>query len=193
MAKGSPETKSINVFARWRPLSEAETSSGEIDHRAPPDPQPPFSISIKRRSSAAERPWTSSAAFHSVFGRGDNNSRVYDAVVAPSISKVLHGESCSFFAYGHSGSGKTHTILGDDFGKRQELGMCLAASKQLFEAFHRLHRDDQTQELGVGFSLFELRQKSAFDLLNGGTECHVREGPDGEMFDWGFNIPEFGG
>ncbi len=36
------------------------------------------------------------------------------------------------------------------------------------------------QKLGIGFSLFELRKKSAFDLLNRHTECFIREGYDGK-------------
>jgi len=35
--------------------------------------------------------------------------------------------------------------------------------------------------MGIGFSLFELRKKSAFDLLNHRTQCHIREGPDGKV------------
>ncbi|KAF5011684.1 hypothetical protein FDECE_2222 [Fusarium decemcellulare] len=106
------------------------------------------------------------------------DSQVYKAVLMPHISKVLDGESCSLFAYGHTGSGKTHTILGYDFQDSQELGLCLAAAKELFTALGSLHAD---QELGIGFRLFELRQKSAFDLLNNRSECHVRQGPDGKV------------
>jgi hypothetical protein len=99
--------------------------------------------------------------------------------VAPAIPKVLQGTSCGVFAYGHSGSGKTHTVIGYDYTNDKSLGLCLAAARQLFEALHSLNRDLSGQELGIGFSLFELRKKSAFDLLNNRTECHIREGADG--------------
>jgi Kinesin motor domain len=106
---------------------------------------------------------------------------VYNAVVASSLPKVLEGASCSFFAYGHSGSGKTHTIIGYDYEQSDRLGLCLAATRRLFESLASLNEhkggDDK---LGIGFSLFELRKNSAFDLLNERTECHIRQGYDGK-------------
>ncbi|KAM0425991.1 hypothetical protein ACHAPT_008620 [Fusarium lateritium] len=174
-------SKSINVFARWRPLAAAEATTGEIEYSTLPGSKVLSSASIKHPTSTKDRPWTSPAAFHTIFGPQDHNSDVYTAVVLPNISKLLLGESCSFFAYGHSGSGKTHTILGYDFEHSQELGLCLAAAKQVFAELDRIRAENEGQELGIGFSLFELRQKSAFDLLNNRSECHVRQGPDGKV------------
>jgi hypothetical protein len=94
---------------------------------------------------------------------------------------MLRGENCSVFAYGHSGSGKTHTILGYNFHDPVELGLCLAAAKQLFDALRCLNEEHKGQELGIGLSLFELRNKSAWDLLNNRTQCHVRQGPCGKV------------
>ncbi|KAJ4189008.1 hypothetical protein NW767_011658 [Fusarium falciforme] len=181
MTTTSPKAKSINVFARWRPLATDETKSGEMRHSKQPDSKGLSSVSIKPQASSKDRPWTSPSAFHTIFGPEDHNSEVYNTVVTPNISKVLAGESCSFFAYGHSCSGKTHTILGYDFEHSRELGLCLAAAKQLFAEIERLQTENEGQELGIGFSLFELRQKSAFDLLNNKSECHVRQGPDGKV------------
>ncbi|KAI9903227.1 hypothetical protein N3K66_002579 [Trichothecium roseum] len=67
------------------------------------------------------------------------------------------------------------------FEDDKQLGLCLAASKKLFATLHELNaRGEETAELGIGFSLFGLRHKSAFDLLNGRAECHIREGADGK-------------
>ncbi|KAL7621671.1 hypothetical protein AAE478_008998 [Parahypoxylon ruwenzoriense] len=134
---------------------EPEAELAEIDSRTFSDSRPPFSVSIKRHASTQDRPWKSSAAFHTIFDPEDNNYKVYNVVVAPNNPKILCGKNCSSFAYGHSGSGKTHTILGYDFQDKHDLA--------------------------IGFSLFELRKKSAFDLLNHRTQCHIREGPDGKV------------
>ncbi|KAF4333348.1 kinesin family [Fusarium beomiforme] len=171
----------INVFARWRPLATAEAEIGEIDRHALSDSRGLLSITIKHQVSTGDGSWTSSPAFHTIFSPDHHNHQVYEAVVAPNIPKVLRGENCSFFAYGHSGSGKTHTILGYDFQDTEELGLCLAAAKQLFDALLCLNDENKGQKLGIGFSLFELRNKSAYDLLNNRTQCHVRQGPDGKV------------
>ncbi|KAL6862513.1 hypothetical protein ACO1O0_002747 [Amphichorda felina] len=175
---------SVNVFARWRPLSQSEAQRGEIHRTTLPGSQSLHSISLRHQPPSQDRPWTSPPAFNAIFNPEDNNRTVYDAVVAPAIPRMLAGDSCSFFAYGHSGSGKTHTILGYDYQDAQELGLCLAAANELFNALRRLN--DQpgvagANEMGIGLSLFELRKKAAFDLLNNRTQCHIREGPDGKV------------
>lgn len=174
----------INVFARWRPLSQSEAKQGEICRRTLSSSPPLLTVSMKPQASAEGRSWTSSAAFHAIFEPEDDNHIVYDTVVAPNILKVLRGENCSVFAYGHSGSGKTRTILGYEYDcqSSQELGLCFAAAKQLFDELHTLNETSNGKEkLGVGFSLFELRNKSAFDLLNNRNQCHIREGSDGKV------------
>lgn len=37
---------------------------------------------------------------------------VYSYVVAPMITDVLEGYNCTVFAYGQTGTGKTHTMTG---------------------------------------------------------------------------------
>ncbi|KAL6690786.1 kinesin family protein [Trichoderma pleuroticola] len=171
----------LNVFARWRPMLQGEAELGEIDRKTLSESQPLCSVSIQRQASTESRPWTSSAAFRAVFEPKDNNYNVYSTVVALHIPKILRGENCSFFAYGHSGSGKTHTMFGYDFGNSREFGLSLATAKELFNALHGLNQQNKGQQLGIGFSLFELRKKSAFDLLNHRTQCNIREGPDGKV------------
>ncbi|KAJ4344896.1 uncharacterized protein N0V89_012641 [Didymosphaeria variabile] len=168
----------MNVFARWRPLAATKAEAEEIDRRTDSDSRSLTSVSIKRKASAADRPWTSPAAFHTIFDPDDDNDKLYTDVVAPSVPRVLQGENCSFFAYGHSGSGKTHTVIGYDFQESKNLGLCLRAAKQLFDT---LNSQKGCQELGIGLSLFELRRKTGFDLLNNRTQCYVREGPDGKV------------
>lgn len=175
--------ETINVFARWRPLSQSEAKHGEIYRKTLSDRPPLLAVSMKPQASAEGRSWTSSPAFHAIFDPEDGNHKVYNAVIAPNIPKVLRGENCSVFAYGHSGSGKTHTILGYDYDQNsQKLGLCLAAAKELFDALCGLNEKSKGgEELGIGLSLFELRKKSAFDLLNHRNQCHIREGPDGKV------------
>ncbi|KAF2970127.1 hypothetical protein GQX73_g3427 [Xylaria multiplex] len=177
----------LSVHVRWRPLNELEAICGQIKQQGTTvNTSSLFSISVDSQSPGNGRPWTSPPAFKAVLGPQDGNAEVYESVVAPAIPKILEGHSCNFFAYGHSGSGKTHTIVGYDYEKGRELGLCLAASRKLFEALDsqrvggRRTDDEDEYKLGVGFSLFELRKNIAFDLLNGQKECHIRQGADGK-------------
>lgn len=56
----------------------------------------------------------------------------------------------------------------------------MAAARQLFEALDRLNAESGAPALSIGFSLFDLRKKKAFDVLNNRTECYIRGGPDGK-------------
>lgn len=42
--------------------------------------------------------------------------QVYQEVVSPLIEEVLNGYNCTVFAYGQTGTGKTHTMVGEHTG-----------------------------------------------------------------------------
>jgi hypothetical protein len=171
----------FDVFTRWRPLPADERTKPEIKRQYEERSNSPLSIALASTNSS-DRPWKSGAAFTQVFETGDNNKTVFDATVAPVLPKVLDGGSCNFFAYGHSGSGKSHTIIGYDFENVDEFGLCLSAARHLSEVLKDLNAqdDDTASQLGIGLRMYELRGNTAFDLLNGHCKCHVREGYDGQ-------------
>ncbi|KAL4975145.1 P-loop containing nucleoside triphosphate hydrolase protein [Aspergillus desertorum] len=183
----------FEVFARWRPLSvpaEAEitrthSSGSEEDARTN---RISTSLTPPPQLSKTIRPWKSGAIFTQIFEATDtiNNKTVFDAVVAPVLPRVLAGETANFLAYGHSGSGKSHTMIGYDFHNEEQFGLCLAAAREVFRHLSSLSEGDD--QLGAGISIYELRGNTAFDLLNGAGQpqsqdkvpCHIREGPDGQ-------------
>ena len=50
--------------------------------------------------------------FDKVFDSDADQARVFDHAVAPVIDEVLEGFSCTVFAYGQTGTGKTYTMEG---------------------------------------------------------------------------------
>ncbi|KAE8381708.1 P-loop containing nucleoside triphosphate hydrolase protein [Aspergillus bertholletiae] len=171
----------FKVYTRWRPLSPGEST--ETQRADDQQDSGRVSISLTPSSgSVTQRPWKSDAAFTQTFETTDNNKSVFEAVVAPTLPHVLNGRSCNFFAYGHSGSGKSHTIIGYDFDNPDEFGLCLAAARHLSDTLAGLNRDidDPAEELAIGVRMFELRKNIASDLLNGRCQCYVREGYDGK-------------
>lgn len=132
--------------------------------------------------SSRERSWKSGFSFDGVIEPDENNHMVYNRIVAPIIPEVLKGKCCNFFAYGHSGSGKTHTMIGYDFEHEDEFGLCLTAARQLTTALDGINAKDIAYQFGIGLRVYELRKNSAFDLLNNRNECFVREGPDRRVY-----------
>lgn len=57
---------------------------------------------------------TKKFTFDRSFGQDSNQVTVYQSVVAPLIEEVLAGYNCTVFAYGQTGTGKTHTMIGEE-------------------------------------------------------------------------------
>jgi kinesin family protein 11 len=51
--------------------------------------------------------------FDKVFGMYSTQEEVFDQVVRPIVDEALAGFNCTIFAYGQTGTGKTHTMEGD--------------------------------------------------------------------------------
>ncbi|KAJ5100410.1 hypothetical protein N7456_006462 [Penicillium angulare] len=177
----------FKVWARWRPVRSGE-SEGEIIRRSGQDDRnQQLQISIgacphDKAISSRERSWKSGFSFDGVIEPNERNNIVYNRLVAPIIPDVLRGRCCNFFAYGHSGSGKTHTMIGYDFENGTEFGLCLAAARQLIICLDEINASDTTYKFGIGLQVYELRKNSAFDLLNNRNECFVREGSDRRVY-----------
>jgi hypothetical protein len=179
--------QSFRVFTRWRGITPAESSQGEIKREHTQQESALTSVSIEVPSQRGKLPtqkqvWTSGSSMTGIFEMNDSNKTVFDAVVTPILPQVLQGKSCNVFAYGHSGSGKTHTIVGYQYEARSDLGLCLATARQLVEALNRLNEQNACDPLGVGVRIYELRRNNAYDLLNDRRECFVREGSDGQVY-----------
>ena len=50
--------------------------------------------------------------FDHVFSIKDNNITVYNKMAAPVVNSVLKGYNGTIFAYGMSGTGKSHSTIG---------------------------------------------------------------------------------
>lgn len=178
----------FKVWARWRPLNSFESQNGEITRASDGDhnrQRQGISISIAASAqspthSSREKSWKSGLSFDGVIEPHENNNVAYNRIVRPIIADVLQGRCCNFFAYGHSGSGKTHTMIGYDFENSDEFGLCLAAAHQLATALDEINAKHTscTSKFGIGLRVYEMRKNSAFDLLNNQNECFVREGAD---------------
>lgn len=186
----SRPASAFQVFVRWKPLLADEAATPRIQNKVVQS-DTKSSISLSSPSSlSGPTTWQSGESFAQVFPTTTVNQDVYDNVVASVIPQVLKRATCNFFAYGHSGSGKTHTIIGYEYEETKHLGLCLAAARRLFFALQALNPqgvhsvgnnvNSSGEVLGIAVRLYEVRGKQAYDLFNNGIECHIREGPDGQ-------------
>lgn len=109
--------------------------------------------------------------FDRAFGPKSSQGDVYQVVVAPLITEVLSGYNCTVFAYGQTGTGKTHTMIGDDssYADADNMGIIPRAVKHLFEDLRLMK-----VEFSMRISYLELYNEELSDLLSSNDAAQIR-------------------
>lgn len=107
-------------------------------------------------------------SFDRVFGMYSTQEEVFETMVRPIIDETLSGFNCTIFAYGQTGTGKTHTMEGN-INIPEEAGIVPRSATAIIE---------QLEASGVEFtirvSFLELYNEELQDLL---TENNDSKGP----------------
>ena len=151
------EQSSIQVVVRLRPMSERELKGNAL---------PVVTASTEKKEvtvikGSGARTLRSTFAFDDVFTSFSTQKEVFDQTLAPVIGDVLQGYESTVFAYGQTGTGKTHTMEGD-LSVAEERGVIPRAA---FDVFRRLRADDSYVETDVRASFLEIYNEELCDLL----------------------------
>jgi kinesin family protein 11 len=104
--------------------------------------------------------------FDKVYDHQTSQERLYETAVAPMVDEVLQGFNCTVFAYGQTGTGKTHTMTGD-MSSPEGSGVIPRAVGHIFRYLHGL---SGVNEFTVKCSFLELYNEEITDLLAMGSE-----------------------
>eukprot|EP00927_Polykrikos_kofoidii_P012668 TRINITY_DN15488_c0_g1_i1.p1 TRINITY_DN15488_c0_g1~~TRINITY_DN15488_c0_g1_i1.p1 ORF type:complete len:1146 (+),score=209.29 TRINITY_DN15488_c0_g1_i1:69-3506(+) len=139
----------FSVFIRVRPLLDRETRAGSkncfiiTDIDFPTEP-PPQRITVQGADAVK-----SSYVFNRVFDDSYGQHDVYQASVQRYVADFLGGTNVTIFAYGQTGTGKTHTISGpsDDPGVMSRilsdvLAGLGASGKELYYEYVQIYIDE---------------------------------------------------
>eukprot|EP00887_Chlorella_sp_A99_P001275 scaffold14.g1275.t1 len=105
-------------------------------------------------------------ALGEVFGGDTSQEKLYVSAVSSIVEEVLDGFSCTIFAYGQTGTGKTHTMTG-------EIGEELTPSAGVIpRAIHQIfaYLEGLNSEYTVKCSYLELYNEEITDLLAVGQD-----------------------
>ncbi|KAJ1450013.1 P-loop containing nucleoside triphosphate hydrolase protein [Pelagophyceae sp. CCMP2097] len=114
-------------------------------------------------------------AFDYVFDERDTQSEVYARTTQFLIQGVLDGFNATVFAYGQTGAGKTHTMIGD----RAQPGIMVLTLRDLFRNSDRA-KAKQRLQIKVTVSFLEVYNENIRDLL---TLDHLVDGDRVEFLD----------
>lgn len=171
-----PRCVNVQVAVRCRPLNDRERTHGDRTIlKCDPSRR---EIQVNNTSAARKVTKSNSAnntngkrtfTYDQVFGPEATQGEVFDGLVQPIVDEVLEGYNCTVFAYGQTGTGKTHTMEGrrdDDMVSVEErrlasnAGIIPRAIKQIFD-----HLRSLTDEHSVRVSHLELYNEQLTDLL----------------------------
>jgi hypothetical protein len=103
----SPKMGSIDVYARVRPLLQRE-----LHEQAPRVVQTTdgvVAVQVETDGTLRERRFR----FQRVFGETTSQQQVFTECALPLVDAVMNGASACCLSYGQTGTGKTHTMLGE--------------------------------------------------------------------------------
>lgn len=105
----SDQGVNVQVAVRCRPINAEERKAGhstvvtcDSENKA-----------IKVAYGPAGKKFMKSFNFDKVFGMYSRQEEVFNSMVKPIVEESLAGFNCTIFAYGQTGTGKTHTMEGN--------------------------------------------------------------------------------
>eukprot|EP01138_Halocafeteria_seosinensis_P008609 gb/GECG01008799.1/.p1 GENE.gb/GECG01008799.1/~~gb/GECG01008799.1/.p1 ORF type:complete len:1278 (+),score=260.28 gb/GECG01008799.1/:1-3834(+) len=155
--------QNVQVAVRCRPLNNKERQNNDTQV-----------TKFEKKNAAIEVdhpkiPQNRRYAFDRVFNQDTTQGYLFDSCVVPIIDEVLQGYSCTVFAYGQTGTGKTYTMEGDYSRSTSEsmsenAGIIPRAVNRIFNYLRNEHSD--SDEYSVRMSFLELYNEQLTDLLS---------------------------
>ncbi|KAI0397517.1 kinesin-II 95 kDa subunit [Xylariaceae sp. FL0594] len=153
---------SVRVVARIRPLLEKELDKDIIVHPASNDDGKTTNV-VKipnPRNESEEYSFT----FNSVYDQTTTQEQLFTTEVAPHLKSLFQGLDVTIFAYGVTGTGKTHTMRGGL--KLTERGVIPRLLSGVFRRAKKIMKDSNGKTtVNVALSYYEIYNDKVFDLL----------------------------
>lgn len=159
----------LMVYVRVKPLADQRSIIDIVDDSTlvfdPLDTenQPSneyFYHGKKFKSIGSKRNKNCKYNFDKVFDSCSTNYHIYETITKPMVDETINGLNCSVFAYGATGSGKTHTMLGTPSCP----GVIYYTSKDLFGKLATISATDPLPA-DLKICYFEIYNEKVRDLL----------------------------
>lgn len=152
---------SVRVIGRIRPLLNAELERDQILSVHNGSDNKPQVVKIPNPKNLNEE---YSFHFNSVYDQEASQQDLFDAEVAPTLKHLFLGFDVTLFAYGVTGTGKTHTMRG---GKSLvDRGMIPRMLSSIYRKSKALERSSSgSTTVSVCMSYYEIYNDKVFDLF----------------------------
>ncbi|KAK5704392.1 hypothetical protein LTR97_003410 [Elasticomyces elasticus] len=155
---------SVRVVARIRPLLKAEIERDVIVDAASAPGSAEEKKSVVRIPNPKNESEAFSFQFNSVYGQEATQAHLFDGEIAPTVKHLFKGYDVTLFAYGVTGTGKTHTMRG---GKTlAERGVIPRLLSSIYRRARKLEKDSAEEtQVEVAMSYYEIYNDRVFDLF----------------------------
>jgi hypothetical protein len=173
----------LNAAERASNAAVAVTANPSRREMVVATPEPNSGPASAQTAGAAQNQLASKTyTFDGVFGPDATQAEVYESAIEPIVLETLEGFNCTVFAYGQTGTGKTHTMEGAGDEKKEKMerasdtpnaslasndaiptnaGIVPRALRQIFS-----HLANTTTEYSVKCTFLELYNEEITDLLS---------------------------
>ncbi|KAK1777173.1 putative kinesin [Copromyces sp. CBS 386.78] len=153
---------SVRVVARIRPLLSKELDKDVIVRAASTDEGKPTTVvKIPNPKNETEE---FSYIFNSVYDQSCTQEDLFNAEVYPHIKALFQGLDVTIFAYGVTGTGKTHTMRGGM--KMADRGLIPRLLSNVFRRGKKIENDSNGETVvDVHLSYYEIYNDKVYDLL----------------------------
>ncbi|KAJ2978891.1 hypothetical protein NUW58_g7349 [Xylaria curta] len=153
---------SVRVVARIRPLLEKEIDRDTIVRPASNDDGK--SSNVVKIPNPRNESEEFSFTFNGVYDQSTTQEQLFTAEVSPHLKSLFSGLDVTIFAYGVTGTGKTHTMRGGL--KLADRGVIPRLLSGVFRRAKKISKDsDGDTTVAVALSYYEIYNDKVFDLL----------------------------
>ncbi|XP_027856652.1 kinesin-like protein KIF22 [Xiphophorus couchianus] len=164
----SKKTSRVRVAVRLRPYMSRQDEKEEGPCVRGLDSQ---NLEIINWRNATETVKYHFDVFH---GEQTTQQEVFLSSVKPILPHILNGQNASVFAYGPTGAGKTHTMLGTG----EQPGVIPRAVREVFNLVSAKD-EDEGWDYSIGMSYLEIYNEKVLDLLSPNSQdLPIRENKD---------------
>ena len=173
--RGENQKETVKVVIRCRPLSQKEMTAGH---------EVVVKMNTNRGEVMVHKPASDEApkqfTFDMTFDWTLTQEMIYERCASGIIENVLEGYNGTIFAYGQTGTGKTHTMTGQENDPIQKGIM----PRSFEDIFKRIEGDSEQTQFLIRASYLEIYNEEIRDLLskNPRNRLDLHEKPDSGVY-----------
>ena len=170
----SNQGECVQVMVRCRPMNSREQNNGSVNCIEVDKTVNQVIIVDKDKENRA-------FTYDAVYGIDSNQREVYDEGAFPLVESVMNGYNGTIFAYGQTGCGKTHTMIGVKDSKELR-GIIPNAFDHIFGYFD--DAQNTKKKFLIRCSYLEIYNEQIRDLLQKKSDqkLELKENPDKGVF-----------